>query len=55
MITAEATAPRGPEQAGSLFIKAGSCYVRANRDVKTKGRTHWLWALESKCPMLQVL
>nr|XP_040026805.1 uncharacterized protein LOC120815845 isoform X3 [Gasterosteus aculeatus aculeatus] len=53
MITAEATAPRGPEQAGSLFIKAGSCYVRANRDVKTKGRTHWLWALESKCPMLQ--
>ncbi|XP_037314999.2 uncharacterized protein LOC119209652 [Pungitius pungitius] len=52
-ITVEATAPRGPEQAGSLFVRAGSCYVRVNRDEKTNGRTQWLWALESKCPILQ--
>lgn len=52
MITIEATAPGGSEQA--LFIKAGTCYIRANRVVEAKGRTQWLWALESKCPMLQV-
>ncbi len=55
MITVEATAPEGPEQAGSLFIKAGTCDIKANRVVEGKGRTRWLWALESKCPMLQVL
>ncbi|XP_031710756.1 uncharacterized protein LOC116387634 isoform X2 [Anarrhichthys ocellatus] len=53
MITVEATAPGGPEQAGTLFIKAGACYIRANRDIEAKGRTQWLWSLESKCPMLQ--
>ncbi|XP_068593999.1 uncharacterized protein [Cebidichthys violaceus] len=53
MITVEATAPGGPEQAGTLFIKAGACYIRANRDVEANGRTRWLWSLESKCPMLQ--
>ncbi|TNN69892.1 hypothetical protein EYF80_019960 [Liparis tanakae] len=53
MITLEASAPGGPEQAGALFIKAGTCYIRANRDVEAKGRTRWLWALESTCPMLQ--
>nr|XP_033505718.1 uncharacterized protein LOC117271565 [Epinephelus lanceolatus] len=51
MITIEATAPGGSEQA--LFIKAGTCYIRASRVVEAKGRTQWLWALESKCPMLQ--
>ncbi|XP_068456308.1 uncharacterized protein [Clinocottus analis] len=53
MITVEATAPGDPEQAGTLFIKAGTCCIRANSDGETKGRTRWLWALESKCPMLQ--
>ncbi|KAM8851209.1 uncharacterized protein AB9W97_022010 isoform 3-T3 [Spinachia spinachia] len=52
-ITVEAAAPSAPEQAASLFIQAGSCHIRANRDVKTKGRTRWLWALESECPTLQ--
>ncbi|XP_044075986.1 uncharacterized protein LOC122887130 [Siniperca chuatsi] len=53
MITVEASAPGGPEQAGALFIKAGTCYIRANRVIEVKGRTQWLWAMESKCPMLQ--
>ncbi|XP_045907286.1 uncharacterized protein LOC123972095 isoform X3 [Micropterus dolomieu] len=53
MITIEATAPRGPEQAGALLIKAGTCSIRANRVTGPKGRTQWLWALESKCPVLQ--
>ncbi|XP_029309262.1 uncharacterized protein LOC115022426 [Cottoperca gobio] len=50
MITIEATAP---EQAGALLIKAGTCYIRANRVVGAKGRTQWLFALEAKCPTLQ--
>ncbi|KAE8291162.1 hypothetical protein D5F01_LYC10756 [Larimichthys crocea] len=53
MITVEANAPGGPEQAGVLFIKAGTCYIRANRFIEAKGRTQWLWTLESKCPVLQ--
>lgn len=55
VITIETTAPGGPEQDGALFIKAGTCYIRANRVIEAKGRTQWLWALESECPMLQVL
>lgn len=55
IITVEATAPRGPEQAGGLFIKAGTCYIKADRVVEAKGRTQMLWVLESKCPMLEVL
>ncbi|XP_032388090.1 uncharacterized protein LOC116699543 isoform X1 [Etheostoma spectabile] len=53
IITVEATAHRDPEQAGALFIKAGTCYIKADRVVESKGRTQRLWALESKCPMLQ--
>ncbi|TKS80112.1 putative uncharacterized protein LOC400499 [Collichthys lucidus] len=53
MITVEANAPGGPEQAGVLFITAGTCYIRANRFIEAKGRTQWLWTLESKCPVLQ--
>ncbi|TDH06001.1 hypothetical protein EPR50_G00128340 [Perca flavescens] len=53
IITIEATAPRGPEQAGDFFIKAGTCYIKADRVIEAKGRTQRLWALESKCPMLQ--
>ncbi|XP_037642433.1 uncharacterized protein LOC119498040 [Sebastes umbrosus] len=53
IVTVEATAPGGPEQAGALLIKAGACHIRANGVVEAKGRTRWLWALESECPMLQ--
>ncbi|XP_070830189.1 uncharacterized protein [Chaetodon trifascialis] len=53
MITIEATAPGGAEQAGALFIKAGTCSIRASRFIDAKGGTEWLWALESKCPMFQ--
>ncbi|KAM7401003.1 hypothetical protein PAMA_005280 [Pampus argenteus] len=52
-ITVEATAPGSTEQAGSLLIKAGRCHIRASRVVEAKRRTKWVWALESKCPMLQ--
>ncbi|XP_042284010.1 uncharacterized protein LOC121908222 isoform X3 [Thunnus maccoyii] len=52
-ITVEATGPGGSEEAGALLIKAGTCHIRANRVIEAKGRTKWLWALESKCPMLQ--
>lgn len=55
MITVEVTAPGGPERAGVLFIKAGTCSIRANRFIEVKGGRQWLWSLESKCPMLQVL
>lgn len=51
-ISIEATG--GPEQSGTLFIKAGTCHIRANRVIEAKGRTRWLWALESKCLMLKV-
>lgn len=49
VITVEATA------SGAMFIKAGTCSIRANRFIESKGGTQWLWALESKCPILQVL
>ncbi|KAM7379044.1 hypothetical protein PAMP_004619 [Pampus punctatissimus] len=52
-ITVEATAPGSTEQAGSLLIKVGRCHIRASRVVEAKRRTKWVWALESKCPMLQ--
>lgn len=55
MILIEAAAPGGPEQAGALFIKAGTCSIRANRFIEAKGGKQWIWALESKCPVLQVL
>lgn len=54
VITVEATAPRGQEQAGLLSVRAGTCFIRANRFTVTKGG-QWLWALESKCPLMQVL
>ncbi|XP_026169161.1 uncharacterized protein LOC113134139 [Mastacembelus armatus] len=52
-ISIEAVAPGGREQTHSLFIKVGTCHIRANRVTEATGRTQWLWALESKCPMLQ--
>lgn len=55
MMAIEATAPGGPEQAGALVIKAGTCSIRASRFIEAKGGTEWLWALESKCPVFQVL
>lgn len=55
MITIEATAPGAHEQAGVLLIKVGSCSIRANRFTESNGGTHWVWALESKCPILQVM
>nr|XP_020442398.1 uncharacterized protein LOC109951951 [Monopterus albus] len=52
-VSIEATAPGGPEQTERLFVRAGTCQIRANRITEAKGRTLWLWALESKCPLLQ--
>lgn len=54
IITIDATVPKGLEQAGNLFIKVGTCHIRASRVVGTRGRSEWLLALESTCPMLQV-
>ncbi|XP_069367779.1 uncharacterized protein [Paralichthys olivaceus] len=53
MISIEATAPGGAGQSGTMFIKAGTCHIRASRVSEVKGRAQWLWALESKCPMLE--
>ncbi|CAJ1071926.1 uncharacterized protein LOC122887130 [Xyrichtys novacula] len=53
IISIEASAPGGLEQRGALFIKAGTCYIRAHRVMETKGREQWLWALESACPLIQ--
>lgn len=54
IISIDASAPEGPEQPGSLFIKVGTCHIRATRVMETKGRKEWLLALESMCPLLQV-
>ncbi|XP_054870046.1 uncharacterized protein LOC111586552 isoform X1 [Amphiprion ocellaris] len=53
IISIEATAPGDPKQAGALFIKVGTCNIRANRIIESRGRTQWLWALNSTCPVLQ--
>ncbi|KAK2822136.1 hypothetical protein Q5P01_022201 [Channa striata] len=53
IISAEATAPVGPAQAESVSFKAETCHIRADRVIESKGRIQWLWALESKCPLLQ--
>lgn len=54
IISMDASAPEGPEQPGNLFIKVGTCHIRATQVVETRGRTEWLLALESMCPLLQV-
>ncbi|XP_041659525.1 uncharacterized protein LOC121520216 [Cheilinus undulatus] len=54
ILTVESSAPGGPEQMGVLYIKAGTCSIRANRVMEAQGRTQRLWAIESTCPMLQV-
>lgn len=54
VVTMEATAPGGREQPGLLFVRAGTCFIRASRFTETRGG-EWLWALQSNCPALQVL
>lgn len=53
-INLEATASGGSSQAESLFIKAGTCHIRATKVTESKRKAKWLWGLESKCPLLQV-
>lgn len=55
IISIDASTPLDPEQAGSLFIKSGTCFIRADRVTHAKGRMQWLWALESTCPVFQVM
>ncbi|XP_028987619.2 uncharacterized protein LOC114844422 isoform X3 [Betta splendens] len=43
----------GASQVNSLFVKVGTCHIRANRDTESKTQTKWLWSLESRCPLLQ--
>ncbi|XP_035489892.2 uncharacterized protein LOC118310747 isoform X2 [Scophthalmus maximus] len=52
-ISIEAAAPGGPGQSGALFIKAGTCHIRASRITEVQGEAQWLLALESKCPTLE--
>lgn len=47
IITMEAAAPEGPEEAGALLLKIGTCFIRARG-------TPQEWALESTCPVSQV-
>lgn len=54
IVTMEAAAPEGPEEAGALLIKVGTCTIRARKLIETRGVPHGLWALESTCPELQV-
>lgn len=54
VITIQASVPGADEQAGTLLIKAGTCSIRSSRITESAGGGQWLWALESKCPMLQV-
>ncbi|XP_041848721.1 uncharacterized protein LOC121644668 isoform X2 [Melanotaenia boesemani] len=53
IITIEAVAPEDTEQAVGLLIKAGTCNVRVSRVAQARGKSRWLWALESACPLLQ--
>ncbi|XP_068195919.1 uncharacterized protein [Antennarius striatus] len=53
VVQVEATTPRGPKQAGGLFVKAGTCSVRTNGFMQTEDGTKWVWALESRCPPLK--
>ncbi|XP_056913419.1 uncharacterized protein LOC130539234 isoform X1 [Takifugu flavidus] len=53
VITIQATVPGADERVGTLFIKAGTCSIRSTRFTESDGGTQWLWALESKCPVLQ--
>lgn len=54
LITLQATVPGADERTGALFIKAGTCSIRSSRVTELAGGKQWLWALESKCPILQV-
>lgn len=54
VITIQATVPGADERVGTLFIKAGTCSIRSTRFIESDVGGQWLWALESKCPVLQV-
>lgn len=54
IVTMEATAPEGPEEAGALLLQVGTCTIRARKVIETRGVPQGLWALESTCPELQV-
>lgn len=54
VVTLQAAAPGADERAGTLFVKAGTCSVSSGRITESAGGARWLWALESKCPILQV-
>ncbi|XP_037537215.1 V-type proton ATPase subunit d 1-like [Nematolebias whitei] len=53
IMTMKATSPEGPKEAGALFIKVGTCTIRAKKVIETRGVPQGLWALESSCPVLQ--
>lgn len=53
-LTIEATTPWSPEHSGVLLIRAGTCHLKAERVTQVNGRTQWIWALESECPLLMV-
>ncbi|KAI1882624.1 hypothetical protein AGOR_G00236800 [Albula goreensis] len=46
-------APGGRTQSAVLLLEAGPCRITANGDTGPEGRSQWLWAAESKCPLLQ--
>uniref|UniRef100_A0A3B3R7Z2 Vitellogenin domain-containing protein n=1 Tax=Paramormyrops kingsleyae TaxID=1676925 RepID=A0A3B3R7Z2_9TELE len=46
--------PGGPGRNETLLLKVGSCQIRASRDVGPGGKSQWVWAAESACPLLEV-
>ncbi|XP_048844771.1 uncharacterized protein LOC125716487 [Brienomyrus brachyistius] len=47
--------PGGPGKNGTLLLKVGSCQIRASRDLGSGGKSQWVWATESACPLLEGL
>lgn len=54
IISVEASDPEGSDHAGAVVVKIGTCRVRARRTTRDRVIEHWLWGLETDCPLLQV-
>ncbi|XP_037837860.1 uncharacterized protein LOC108248532 [Kryptolebias marmoratus] len=53
IVSMEATSPAGPDEAGALFIKVGTCTIRAKKGIEAREAPQGLWAVESTCPVLK--
>jgi len=52
--TLEASGPGAHGDTAALLVRSASCHIGVTALPGTRGRARWLWAMESKCPFLQV-